>query len=33
VILTEKGHLQLTILARTDWDDFQAALWCLRRNA
>ena len=33
VILTERGHLQLTIMARRNWDDFQAALWCLRHGA
>jgi len=32
VILTERGHLLLTIMDRIDWDEFQAALWCLRRG-
>ena len=33
VILTERGHTKLAILAIRDWDGFQAALWCLRQRA
>jgi hypothetical protein len=32
VILTERGHTKISILAIGDWDGFQAALWCLRQG-